>query len=170
MTPVQGYVVSSVFGEDRGSYSHKGVDLAVGEGTPVVSCYGGTVKIATFDSGYGNYVSTGTELFAHLSRINVVVGQKIGVGTKIGEVGSTGDSTGNHLHYEVTMDGQKVNPLGENVPRETTFVDDITKGIKDKVIDAVIPQDLIDKSKILLTIGVAFVVVVLVFLAYTLSQ
>jgi murein DD-endopeptidase MepM/ murein hydrolase activator NlpD len=75
----------------------------------------GTVKVAGWDGGYGNLVEIdhGNGLstrYGHLSHINVKVGQKVKIGQVIGEIGSTGRSTGPHLHYETRIDGQAVNP------------------------------------------------------------
>lgn len=120
MLPVDGARVSSQFNENRGSHFHTGVDLAIGAGTPIKSCYGGKVTTATYHSSYGNYVKTSTkttdgkeliELFAHMSKINVKAGQTIKAGDIVGLVGSTGNSTGNHLHYEIKVNGKYVNPL-----------------------------------------------------------
>ena len=90
------------------SSKHKGIDLVNVKGTPVYATYDGTVVAASYgawDSSYGNMVaikhSWGYTNHAHLSKINVKNGAKVKAGTKIGEIGSTGNSTGNHLHFEV---------------------------------------------------------------------
>lgn len=99
-----------------GRKRHKGVDLAAARGTPVYATADGVVELAKYSSSYGNYIKMdhGAQLetrFAHLSRMAVATGQQVKKGDLIGYVGSTGRSTGPHLHYEVRVAGQAVNPL-----------------------------------------------------------
>ncbi|NVD44597.1 M23 family metallopeptidase [Qipengyuania atrilutea] len=99
-----------------GRRSHKGVDLAAATGTPVYATADGRVEMAQHYSSYGNYVQIGhgaqlETRFAHLSRIAVTEGQRVRKGELIGYVGSTGRSTGPHLHYEVRVGGEAVNPI-----------------------------------------------------------
>ncbi len=90
-------------------HGNNGVDIAAPLGTPVVASAGGTVIIARssgWNGGYGLYVvishSNGTQtLYAHLSSVNVSVGDSVSKGQVIGKVGNTGKSTGPHLHFEV---------------------------------------------------------------------
>ncbi|MCS6987831.1 MAG: M23 family metallopeptidase [Sphingomonadaceae bacterium] len=94
---------------------HQGVDFAAPTGTPVVASAAGRVTLAGWSGGYGQVVEVdhGRGLktrYAHLSRIDVRPGQAVGQGQRIGAVGSTGLSTGPHLHYEVWRDGRAVNP------------------------------------------------------------
>lgn len=94
---------------------HGGLDIAAPEGTPVLSMAAGRVIRAGNSSTYGNVVdiqhADGTVTrYAHQSRLDVAVGQAVGAGEQLGAVGSTGRSTGPHLHIEVTADGQKVDP------------------------------------------------------------
>jgi murein DD-endopeptidase MepM/ murein hydrolase activator NlpD len=94
---------------------HSGMDFTAATGTDVFATGIGVVKSAVRESGYGNTVvidhGFGFETFyAHLNKINVKVGQKVNRGDVIGFVGSTGTSTAPHLHYEVSRNGQKVNP------------------------------------------------------------
>lgn len=94
---------------------HYGMDFTASVGTDVFSTGNGVVKSADKEVGYGNCVvidhGFGYETYyAHLSRIKVKVGQKVNRGDVIGLVGSTGTSTAPHLHYEVSKNGQKVNP------------------------------------------------------------
>ncbi len=94
---------------------HYGMDFTAATGTDVFATGIGVIKSATREAGYGNTVvidhGFGYETFyAHLSRINVQVGQKVNRGDIIGFVGSTGTSTAPHLHYEVSKNGTKVNP------------------------------------------------------------
>lgn len=96
---------------------HYGIDISGPTGTPVKSYASGTVTRATFSSGYGRYVVVNhggglSTLYAHLSSISVSVGTRVDVGTQIGKMGSTGLSTGSHLHFEVNRNGTRVNPLG----------------------------------------------------------
>lgn len=95
---------------------HRGVDIALPEGTEVLAGHTGTVTTATYHSEYGNYVviedSKGyTSKYAHLSSLNVSAGQSVTIGDKIGETGNTGSSTGSHLHIEVLYGGEYYNPL-----------------------------------------------------------
>ncbi len=99
-----------------GRRAHKGVDLAAPTGTPVFATADAIVSRADRFSTYGLYISLqhGAALetrYAHLSRLAVAAGQRVSKGDIIGYVGSTGRSTGPHLHYEVRMDGVAVNPI-----------------------------------------------------------
>ena len=106
-----------------GRRSHKGVDLAASTGTPIFATADGLVSKAGRFSSYGKYVSIehGAQLqtrFAHMSRIAVNHGDRVKKGDIIGYVGSTGRSTGPHLHYEVRIAGQAVNPIPYMVESE----------------------------------------------------
>ncbi|RKR85397.1 peptidase M23-like protein [Mucilaginibacter gracilis] len=95
---------------------HPGIDFAGKKGDAVKCTANGKVIFAGWNGGYGNCVQIAhgnnlVTLFGHLSRIVVKVGQAISVGDKVGEVGSTGHSTGPHLHYEIRKDGKAVNPV-----------------------------------------------------------
>ncbi len=99
-----------------GTRAHKGIDLAAPTGTPIYATADGTVGKAEWFSSYGLFVALqhGGELetrYAHMSRIAVAPGQRVRKGEVIGYVGSTGRSTGPHLHYEVRVAGQAVNPV-----------------------------------------------------------
>jgi len=94
---------------------HYGMDFTAATGTDVFATGIGVVKSASRETGYGNIIvidhGYGYETFyAHLSKINVQIGQKVNRGDVIGFVGSTGTSTAPHLHYEVSKNGTKVNP------------------------------------------------------------
>ena len=96
--------------------AHKGVDLAAPRGTPVYATADGIITRADRFGSYGNYIQIehGGELqtrFAHLSGFEVVAGDRVEKGELIGYVGSTGRSTGPHLHYEVRIAGEAVNPI-----------------------------------------------------------
>ncbi|MCK5211551.1 M23 family metallopeptidase [Candidatus Parcubacteria bacterium] len=102
--------------------SHMAIDYAAAIGTPVRSVGNGTVIYAGWNNkGYGNYISvhhngTYTTNYAHLSKIYVSYGKKVSQSDIIGAVGSTGFSTGPHLHYEMVKNGAKINPLLEVLP------------------------------------------------------
>jgi lipoprotein NlpD len=112
--PTQG-VVYSLFGV-RWGRMHSGLDISANAGTPVLAGSNGTVEYASRKGGYGNLVilrhSDGYETYyGHLSVISVKEGDGITKGQKIGLVGSTGNSTGPHLHFEVRKDNKVRNPL-----------------------------------------------------------
>jgi len=99
------------------SFFHPGIDMATDKGTPIKPIHAGKVEaISTSKFAYGNTIiidhgNDTTSLYAHLSKIDVVEGQEVTTNTVIGEVGSTGRSTGNHLHLEIREHGVPVNPL-----------------------------------------------------------
>ena len=115
------YITSTVGGRNSpggvGSTNHKGTDIGrVGYTSPVYAAKAGTVIIAQRSSSYGNYVviSHGvgnTTLYAHMSSIKVSVGTYVKQGQTIGITGSTGHSTGPHLHFEVVENNVRINPL-----------------------------------------------------------
>jgi murein DD-endopeptidase MepM/ murein hydrolase activator NlpD len=113
-TPTRGYI-SSRFGPRWGTI-HRGLDIAAPTGTPIVASDSGKVTYAGYNSGgYGYMVKishgNGFEtLYAHCSQLYVNVGDVVSAGDTIGAVGSTGNSTGPHLHFEVIQNGTKVNP------------------------------------------------------------
>ena len=112
--------ISSTFGYrldpiNRHLSLHPGCDLCASYGTPVFATARGVVTSAGYDGDYGNCVEIDhgggiSTKFAHLSKIEVTLGQKIDRGKSVGRVGSTGRSTGSHLHYEVHVNNQPVNP------------------------------------------------------------
>jgi murein DD-endopeptidase MepM/ murein hydrolase activator NlpD len=121
LIPVQSSRFSSGFGMrwhpvTGGRHEHKGIDLASPIGTPVHASGDGVVGRADWFSSYGLYVQIehGGELetrYGHMSRLNVAAGQFVHRGDVIGYIGTTGRSTGPHLHYEVRVNGVAVNPL-----------------------------------------------------------
>jgi len=100
-----------------GAARHQGIDLAAPVGTPIYATADGVVTAASWNSGgYGNLIKLnhgrGIETrYGHLSRILVSPGQRVARGQMIGHMGSTGRSTGSHLHYEVRIDDRAVNPI-----------------------------------------------------------
>lgn len=95
---------------------HAGLDMATLVGTPIRPVMTGRVIKAERDAGYGNHVVVEhngdyESLYAHMSKVRVSVGQQVGLNTILGEVGSTGHSTGPHLHLEIRQDGQAINPV-----------------------------------------------------------
>ena len=112
--PVQGMLTSG-FGVRRRD-NHKGLDIANSMGTPIRAAAAGTVTYAQYNSGgYGNLViishGNGVETYyGHCSKIYVTKGQEVTAGDEIAAVGSTGYSTGNHLHFEVRINGVAQNP------------------------------------------------------------
>ncbi len=111
--PVDGGYISSYMGDGRG---HKGLDIAAPYGTPIYACESGTVtRAGNKADGYGNSVMVahddGNEtMYAHMSSIAISYGDYVVKGQLLGYVGSTGDSTGNHLHLEVRSGGYYLNP------------------------------------------------------------
>lgn len=126
ITPVQGGRITStpgiridpITGKRAG---HAGIDIAAPAGTPVSAPAGGTVIEAGTLAGYGKVVfidhgaGTITRL-AHLSKINVTKGEAVTTGQNVGAVGSTGRSTGNHLHWETRVGGKVIDPRGKPLP------------------------------------------------------
>jgi murein DD-endopeptidase MepM/ murein hydrolase activator NlpD len=113
--PVNG-TVTSPFGM-RWGRMHEGIDIAAPSGTPIRAAAGGTVAIAAPTGGYGNYTcinhSAGlSTCYAHQSSYAVGVGDSVGQGEVIGSVGCTGSCFGDHLHFEVRVNGAAVDPMG----------------------------------------------------------
>lgn len=119
-TPINGARISSGFGGRKHPIlgyrkMHTGVDFAAPTGTPVLAAGSGTVEYAAWNGAAGKYIrirhTDGYKTaYFHLSRINVSVGKYVKQDQIIGKVGSTGRSTGPHLHYEVILNGKKINP------------------------------------------------------------
>ena len=112
--------ISSPFGfrespTSGASRYHQGVDLAANAGTPIVASRGGTVTIASYSNSAGYYVTINhgdgfSSIYMHMTNYVVSSGQKVNQGQTIGYVGSTGISTGNHLHFGIAQNGAYVNP------------------------------------------------------------
>jgi len=116
--PLSGTITSrfgarEVIFEGIDSY-HTGTDIAANTGTKIVSSIEGKVTRASYNEYNGNFVEVTNgdiaTIYCHMSKRSVKVGDKVKAGTKIGEVGSTGLSTGPHLHFEIVYDGTKVDP------------------------------------------------------------
>lgn len=128
-TPINNARVTSSFSTRRKhpvlgyTRAHKGVDFRASTGTPIPSAGAGRVVARGYNSGHGNYIkirhnASYETLYAHMSRFakGVVVGTTVKQGQTIGYVGSTGLSTGPHLHYEIIKDGKHVNPMTVKLP------------------------------------------------------
>ncbi|MBK7161457.1 MAG: M23 family metallopeptidase [Sphingomonadales bacterium] len=121
MTSQYGYRTDPFQGRRK---NHKGLDIAGPIGTPIYATADGIIGRAQWVSGYGKYVEVehGNAIqtrYGHLSAMNVYSGQRVRKGDIIGFMGSTGRSTGSHLHYEVRIAGEPVNP--------TSFLEPATK-------------------------------------------
>ena len=127
-TPIDGARLSSRFGKRRHpvlgyTKMHRGVDFAAATGTPIYAAGDGVVSYRGRKGGYGNYIRIRhaggfNTAYAHMSRFNskVALGTRVRQGQVIGYVGSTGRSTGPHLHYEILASGRQVNPLTVKMP------------------------------------------------------
>lgn len=97
--------------------AHGAIDIGVPGGTPIYAAADGTVVMARWDDSYGNFVKikhndTYSTLYAHSSKLLVREGQSVKQGDTIALVGTTGDSTGNHLHFEIRVNNERVDPMG----------------------------------------------------------
>lgn len=126
LKPVKGIRISSPFGKrikpraDASEY-HNGIDIAAPLEATVIAPVNGKITQAHYYGGYGNYIEINhgqntdgqiiTTAYAHLNKILVNTGDMVSAGQTIGLVGSTGASTGNHLHFEIRLNGQPVNPI-----------------------------------------------------------
>ena len=128
-TPINNARVTSSFSTSRKhpvlgyTRAHKGVDFRASTGTPIPAAGAGRVVARGYNSGHGNYIklrhnASFETLYAHMSKFakGVVVGTTVKQGQTIGYVGSTGLSTGPHLHYEIIKDGKHVNPMTVKLP------------------------------------------------------
>ena len=117
--PLPGHTyISCHFGEVDafGNAGHRGTDIPAPERTPILAAHSGTVLVSGWNDSYGNQVllDNGAGLstrYAHMTQTAVTAGEAVTAGQVIGYVGSTGDSTGNHLHFEVMQGGVRMNPL-----------------------------------------------------------
>jgi len=121
MWPVNGYITSAYgyriypFSDDGGRQFHSGMDIGASYGTPIRAAMSGRVSSAGWDDVLGNHVVISHHagyrtLYGHMSVIRVKTGAYVGTGERIGDVGSTGRSTGPHVHFTVYKNGVTVNP------------------------------------------------------------
>ena len=115
--PAAGYVSSPYGLRFDGTEFHQGIDIAADMGAPIVATADGVVTAAGWNGGYGNMVDVDhgggiVTRYGHASALAVTVGQQVRRGEVIAYVGSTGRSTGPHVHYEVRVNGAPVNPAG----------------------------------------------------------
>lgn len=108
-----GWRIHPVYGDNR---FHNGVDMAAPGGSPILAAYSGTVAAAGYSSSMGNYIyinhgSGLVTIYMHASALYVKAGQNVSKGDKIAAVGTTGTSTGNHLHFGVRLNGSYVDPM-----------------------------------------------------------
>jgi len=114
-------LVTSPFGPRRspggiGSTNHQGIDIGVVWGSPILASAGGVVELSGWNGGFGNYIriyhgNGHHTVYAHNSRNHVRNGDRVSQGQHIADIGSTGNSTGPHLHFEIWVNGSPVDPL-----------------------------------------------------------
>lgn len=119
--PAEKESVTSFFGKRKDPFSkkedsHSGIDIAADFGSEIIASWPGTIYKTGFDDIYGNFIviKHSEEFFTkycHLSKISSIEKSFVNAGEKIGEAGSTGRSTGNHLHFEVIVEGKNIDPL-----------------------------------------------------------
>ena len=142
MWPLPGYnTLSSLFGGRTHPVTgrpnnHTGIDIPAPAGTSILAAKSGVVTTSTYNSSYGNYVvvshSDGTStLYAHMSRRGVSKGQTVSQGQVVGYVGTTGSSTGNHLHFEIRVNGSRVDPVNYFLGSMTLYA--TSGGVKKKL-------------------------------------
>jgi murein DD-endopeptidase MepM/ murein hydrolase activator NlpD len=113
--PIQGFVTQKFDVSNPDDY-HPGVDIACAVGTPVLATGSGTVEFVAFDSTYGNMAvlrhnDSVTTVYGHNTRVLVAVGERVRVGGRLAESGNSGKSTAPHVHYEVRINGEPIDPL-----------------------------------------------------------
>jgi murein DD-endopeptidase MepM/ murein hydrolase activator NlpD len=116
LLPVRASFQITTLYEMRWGEFHWGVDMAAPYGTPYYAAHAGVVTVAGYEGGYGLAIridhGNGIEtVYGHSSQISVKVGDRVQAGERIGLIGSTGYSTGNHLHFEVNVRGEHVDPM-----------------------------------------------------------
>ena len=145
-TPITGARLSSSFGTRRHPISgfnamHKGVDFAAPRGTPIIAAGSCVVREAGWKGSYGRYIrikhnATYDTAYAHMTRIapRITAGSRVKQGEIIGYVGSTGRSTGAHLHYEILVNNRQVNPMTVRLPTgeqiDPAHLDDFKKQVQ----------------------------------------
>ena len=116
---------TSGFGPRWGTM-HYGTDMAAKHGSAILATADGVINFAGWEKGYGKLIKIKHDFgyetrYAHLSKINVSVGQRISQGDQIGKMGNTGRSTGTHLHYEIRRNGKPINPMKYIRARQNVF-------------------------------------------------
>ena len=116
---------TSGFGPRWGSM-HFGTDMAAKHGSAILATADGVINFAGWEKGYGKLIKIKHDFgyetrYAHLSKINVSVGQRVSQGDRIGKMGNTGRSTGTHLHYEIRRNGKPINPMKYIRARQNVF-------------------------------------------------
>ncbi len=145
-TPITGARLSSNFGTRRHPVNgfnamHKGVDFAAPKGTPIIAAGSGVVREAGWKGSFGRYIrikhnATYDTAYAHMSRIapHITAGSRVKQGEIIGYVGSTGRSTGAHLHYEILVNNRQVNPMTVRLPTgkqiDPVYLDDFKRQVQ----------------------------------------
>lgn len=129
--------ISQGYGNKSARYAkgyHTGIDIACPNGSPIRSATDGTVTSAGWAGAYGNQIKIGysptVEIwYNHMSKLGVSKGDKVSAGTVIGWEGSTGNSTGPHLHFEVRVNGQDVDPMPYLSGSKTVPAGDVTSAV-----------------------------------------
>ena len=116
---------TSGFGPRWGTM-HYGTDMAAKHGSAILATADGVINFAGWEKGYGKLIKIKHDFgyetrYAHLSKINVSVGQRVSQGDRIGKMGNTGRSTGTHLHYEIRRNGKPINPMKYIRARQNVF-------------------------------------------------
>jgi len=144
-TPIDGARLSSNFGMRKHpilgySKMHKGVDFAAPKGTPIYAGGNGVIEYAGYNGGYGKYIrirhnNAYKTVYGHLSgfKKGISKGKRVNQGDIIGYVGSTGNSTGSHLHYEILFQNKQINPMKMKLPSGKILSGSELKRFKDEV-------------------------------------
>lgn len=120
--PIQGFITQE-FNLDDSTHYHPGIDIACAVGTPVLATGSGTVDYVTFDSTYGHMLmlrhnDSVTTVYGHLSQILVNEDENVQVGSRIALSGNSGRSSAPHLHYEIRINGEPINPMDNPYDKE----------------------------------------------------
>ena len=144
-TPINGARLSSRYGNRKHpvlgyTKMHRGIDFAAPSGTPVFAAGDGIILKAGWNGSYGRYIKIRhigayQTAYAHLSRIHkkIKIGRRVSQGTIIGYLGSSGRSTGPHLHYEVILNNQQINPMNIKLPSGKNLSKKNLKSFKNKI-------------------------------------
>ena len=158
-TPINGARLSSRYGTRKHpvlgyTKMHRGLDFAAPKGTPIFAAGDGVVEKAGWNGSYGRYVrirhvGAYKTAYAHLSRIHkrIKIGQRVSQGNIIGYLGSSGRSTGPHLHYEVILNNQQINPMNIKLPSGKNIAQKDLKNYKNE-IKKIIQYKVMFKNKI----------------------